>query len=414
MKCIICRKDKDPADFNDEHVIPDSLGGYYHIYTVCTACNSRMGKTVDDPLVNHKLSELYRFSQEIAGKTGKIPNPFSGTFTQKDTPNRKARLDIGSDGKLVPYHTPEIIWGSDNENLTLTIAVDTKDESKIDQIVAKALARKKIPSEAVIRGDRTVQIDTTPLTTRWNMDISRFKIGLLKIAYEFAVDTLPAYFEDEDAIRISEILRDAKYDDALKYVRVGNGLQHQIWDMFNQFLDFNSRSHYLALVDSDSMGLMCLIKLHDLFAVGVILSPKSYLKEGEMHIGINSLSDKSFSKLTGEEMVNKCLGPLYTTPCYHLGHEPTNEVKAEIESPDFRYQGHENGAVPLYTSRGMLICYLKDALELAQMEIEHTEKLQVHTFWFNPNEKYYVKAIGTGNLFRIIGYRMEQEKLRKL
>lgn len=414
MKCIICRNDKDAASFNDEHVIPDSLGGYYHIYTVCTDCNSLMGEEIDAPLVNHKLSELYRFSQEIAGKSGKIPNPFSGTFTQKDTPNRKARLDIGRDGKLEVYHTPEIIWGEDNGKLSLTIAVDSKDESKVDQIIAKALSRKKIPLEAVIRGDRTVQIDTAPFTSRWSMDINKFKIGLLKIAYEFAVDTLPAYFEDEEAIRISEILRDAKYDDVLEYVKIGNGLQHQIWDGFSQFLDFDSRSHYLALSADDSMGLVCLVKLHDLFAVGVVLSPKRYLREGEMHVGINSLSDKSFFKLTGEEMFNKCLGPRHTRPCYYLDHESRNEAIVEINSPGFRYQGHENEAVPLYTSQGELICYLEDALKNAQVQIKHTEKLLTHTYWLKPNVEYHVKAIGTGSLFRIIGYEMEQEKLRKL
>lgn len=81
MLCIVCRKDKE--DMSDEHVIPDSLGGFYHIYSVCKPCNSELGEKVDSPLVNHKLTELYRFAQEIEGKTGKVPNPFSGIFAEK-------------------------------------------------------------------------------------------------------------------------------------------------------------------------------------------------------------------------------------------------------------------------------------------------------------------------------------------
>lgn len=414
MKCIICRCSKDKGSFNDEHVIPDSLSGYYHIYTVCIDCNSRMGEDVDAPLVNNKLSELYRFSQEISGKSGKIPNPFAGTLTQKDAPNKKARLDAGIDGKLQLYQPPEITWSEDGGKLFLTVAVDSKDEGRIDQIVAKALSRRDIPAEAVVRGERTVQVDTTPFTSRWSIDINRFKIGLLKIAYEFAVDTLPTYFEDEEAIRISEILRDAKYDEVLEYVRIGNGLQQEIWEPFSQFLDLDSRCHYLALSDNDSMGLVCLIKLHDLFAVGVVLSPKRYLEDGEMHIGINSLNERNFVKLTGEEMLKRCLGPRHTRPCYYLDHYTREKAISEINSPQFRYQGQENEAVPLYTPLGKLICYLEDALKLAQIETGYTEKACTHTYWFNPSVEYCVRAVDTGNFYRIIGYEMEQERLRKL
>ncbi|OAE14122.1 hypothetical protein AZH11_01985 [Pseudomonas simiae] len=414
MECIICRKEKDAKDFNDEHVIPDSLRGYYHIKNVCTDCNSRMGNEVDAPLVNHKLSELYRFAQEIIGKSGKIPNPFAGTFSQKDDPNKKARLDIGPDGGLELHCTPEVIWEEGDGKLFLTVSVDSKDESKIDQIVTKALSRKKIPHDTIIRKERTVQIDTTPFTSQWPMDLNKFKIGLLKIAYEFAVDTLPDYFKDEEAVRISEILRDTKHEDVLEYVKIGNGLQTEIWDAFSHFLDFDSSNHYLALSASEDMGLVCLVKLHDLFAVGVVLSPKRYLAEGEVHVGINSADDKIFLKLTLAEVINKCLGPRHTRPFYDLDPNGRDEAIAEINSPEYRYEGHENEAVPLYTSKGELICYLQDALKLAQMETKHTEKLYTCTFWFNPKMEYFVKFVGSGNLYRIVAYEIEQEKLKKM
>jgi len=57
--CIICRKETN--DFSDEHVIPDSLGGYYHIYSVCKTCNSDLGSNVDSDLVNHKFSDFQRY-----------------------------------------------------------------------------------------------------------------------------------------------------------------------------------------------------------------------------------------------------------------------------------------------------------------------------------------------------------------
>lgn len=416
MKCIICRNEKAPNCFNDEHVIPDSLGGYYHIYSVCIDCNSQLGEKVDSPLVNHKLSELYRFGQEIAGKSGKIPNPFAGTFVGKDSPTKKARLDVGNDGTLELYQAPEIQWGEKDGKILLSISVDPKDEGKIDQIVAKTLLRKKIPAEAVIRGEKTLEFDQSAYTSRWTIDIQKFKIGLLKIAYEFAVDSLPSYFEDDAAIRASEILRDANYDDVLDYVKIGNGLQDKIWDPFNQFLDLDSRTHYLVLASSDTIGLVCLIKLHDLFAVGVVLSPKPYLEEGEMIVGINSLGARSFIKISGQEMVSQCLGPRYTRPLYYLDLNAMEESIAEINNPNFRYEGQDNKReiVPLYSRNGELVCYLEDAVRHARSEVVQNGNKYIQTFWFAREPEYFVKSVKTGSLFQIIAYEVEQVQIRKL
>jgi len=77
--CIICRTEKDEKEFSDEHVIPDALGGYYHIYTVCKNCNSILGRKVDSKLTNHIFSKYQRSALNLKGKSGKIPNPFEGT-----------------------------------------------------------------------------------------------------------------------------------------------------------------------------------------------------------------------------------------------------------------------------------------------------------------------------------------------
>ena len=412
--CIICRNEKAQKCFNDEHVIPDSLGGYYHIRAVCVDCNSLLGREVDSPLVNHKLSELYRFGQEIEGKSGKIPNPFAGTFSQKDSPEKKARLDVGSDGSLELYRPPELKWGEEGSKLILSISIDPKDEKKLDDIVAKALARRQISPETVARGEKTLTLEKAAYTCSWKIDVQNFKLGLLKIAYEFAVDTLPDYFHDDTAVTISQILRDGRYEDALEYVKIGNGLQGKIWDPFNQFLDLDSRTHYLALASTDDMGLVCLIKLHDLFAIGVILSPKRYLDEGEMHIGINSLDKRSFIRITGHEMVNQCFGPRHCRPLFDLGLNPMQDAISEITSLSFVYEGQANEHVPVYSRQGHLICYLKEAILQAQIEHKVEGKINTDTYWFDPRLKYFVKAVNTGNLYRIVAYEMVREQIKKL
>ena len=66
--CIICRKEKENKEFSDEHVIPDSLGGVYHIYNVCKECNSRLGDKIDIHLVNNIFSIIKREQLGIKGK----------------------------------------------------------------------------------------------------------------------------------------------------------------------------------------------------------------------------------------------------------------------------------------------------------------------------------------------------------
>lgn len=416
VKCIICRIKKTEDCFNDEHVIPDSLAGYYHIYNVCTDCNSELGEKIDSPLVNHKLSELYRFGEKIAGKSGKIPNPFSGTFVGKDSPEKKARLDIGSSGVLELYQLPSTSWEEIDGKLQLSISVDPRDEGAIDKILTKTLARKKIPAQAVIKRTKTVDLDKSGYTISWPIDTLKFKIGLLKIAYEFAVDTLPEYFEDDAAVIISQILRNAQYDKVLDYVKIGNGLQDKIWDPFNQYLDLESRKHYLLLANGDTMGLVCLIKLHDHFAVGVVLSPKSYLKEGEMFLGINSLESQSFTKLTGAEMINKCLRMTHRRPVYSLDPGNRDEAIAEIESPSYRYEGQDNSRdiFPLYDQRGEFICHFHDAVSQNRIEARRVGSKQILILWLDPSRAYFLKALNTGKLYRIQGYEVVQEQVRKL
>lgn len=411
MKCIICRNVKEDSDFSDEHVIPDSLGGYYHIYTVCKSCNSKLGENVDAPLVNHKLSEIYRFSQEIVGKSGKLPNPFSGTFSHKDTPNRKARIDINKKRELELYYPPETIWQEVDGRLILSIAVDPKDENKINKILAKTLSRKNIDLSNIVIGEKKIEIDTSPITVKWEINLNEFKIGLLKIAYEYATDIIPNYLDDDTAFLISKILKDANHEDVNKYVKIGNGLQHEIWEPFGKFLNFNSNSHYLLLASDESRGLVCLIKLHDLFAVGVTLSSQEYLSEGEMHVGINSQEKKKFIKLTSQELMRHCLGPRHTRFIFKLKY---HYEAAEINFPLFRYDGQSNENIPLFTLEGKLICYIEKAIEKAKVDTVCHEDMISVTYYFSNTHNYHIKEYNTGKFYQVCGYNVEQHVIKKL
>ena len=51
--CILCHRDN--QIMSDEHVIPEAIGGYLHIDTICKECNSKLGANIDKLLVDNWL-----------------------------------------------------------------------------------------------------------------------------------------------------------------------------------------------------------------------------------------------------------------------------------------------------------------------------------------------------------------------
>lgn len=412
MECIICRENKE--EMSDEHVIPESLGGYYHIFSVCKKCNSDMGSSVDSPLINNKLTELYRFCQEITGKNGKIPNPFSGDFINANNQS-SARFDVDSNGKLDPFTHPIIkIREEGNQIVGIEIEVDSKEESKIDQMLQKILKRKNIPDSAIIKGEKIRKIELGPYKAQWSMDTYKFKIGLLKIAYEFAVDSINDYFNDEYAIAISKVLRDADYQAVEHYMR-GSGISHRAFDGFIDYFDFSSRKHYLILMNSP-LGLSCLIKLHDLFSIGVVLSNKHYPIPQDIFLGVNDIDGKTFAKLGFNDALTKCLGPALTRFAYFFESEKErNESISEINSSNYRYEGNDNGEIPLYKRNGdKHPNMVHQLLEGCDMNHRVENGSVINFFEFDSTNEYYVKSLNSGNLHRVVAFEIEKKIINKI
>lgn len=52
-QCIICLERKPSSDFNREHVFPETINGQLCISSVCKACNGHLGRTIDEPFLEH-------------------------------------------------------------------------------------------------------------------------------------------------------------------------------------------------------------------------------------------------------------------------------------------------------------------------------------------------------------------------
>lgn len=402
--CIICRKIKSHSERSDEHVIPDSLNGYYHIFTLCITCNKKLGSNVDNPLVNFKLMELYRFNEGIKGKGGNLPNPFKEIHSFKDDPNKKVTVEI-IDGKIVPRFAPfrKIEKNEDGTIRSIHISTDARDEHLVDDMLDKILARNNINKENGITQKSSIQVIEKPeLAGRWKLDIHNYKIGLLKIAYEFAVDSIDKYFNDPLAIKISKILESNNYD-LLNELEIYDGFNKEMFEVFSPIVNVNKKRHLLIL-SSYNKKLYCMIKLDEILTAYIHLSDSEYIKLEESIIGINDLELRTFVKKTMHSLLLENLKELYITFVYYIP-----PAQAEINNANFKLI-QTNGLTNLFNKDGSNFhINIVDLLEISSSnELVENEKIIIE-FEFPKHMDIYVKSSLTGNLFQVLGCKHEQE-----
>ena len=400
-KCAICHRTN--VRYTNEHVIPEALGGRYaRREMVCVGCNSELGRRVDDALVNHPLSKMFRFVHGLAGKAKKPPNPFAGEHSLQNDSSQKVRIDVDAGGRLVPYFIPQVTREDLGGGRTaVSISVDSTDEKKLEPMVRKIAKRLGgSGEEAFSDAERTVVQSDSKIQASLAIDTRNFKIGLLKIAYEFGVDRIPGYIGCRDATEIAKILRGALFDEVERYVNIGDGLDRRIMSPFSAFLDFEGMKHYLVLVGTDT-GLRCFVHLHELFTVGVTLSADPF---GEhFQIGVNDVDKGSF-RVWGPEDIQ-----------VSTRYRPLLHFETEVEAAEFRKA--ERAADFDYESiNGMWRLFTRDGRDTGK-NIQHvvetlvparTESLSgglTEEFWFG--EEVYLRRTRSGKSVRMAAFRAE-------
>ena len=286
-KCIICREEN--VKMSDEHVFPEAIKGHYHVYNVCKVCNSKMGEHVDTLLTNHFFIQAYRFSHKMKGKKGELPNPFSSVGVLEN--GKKCRLDL-NDGHLVPFVLPEFSEVN-TETGNISFSIDASQEKEIDKIVEK-IVRRNFPNKKpqLNKSERVIQqIENPYITISQKIDISDFKMALLKIAYEFTTDNIPEYFNDAEAVKISNVLHscDCKRLDEITFY--GNGFYIEdndiIDNILGDYIDCKKETRHIALLMSFRQSTICFVRIANIFCVGVKMSDLIYKEADPFIIGIN-------------------------------------------------------------------------------------------------------------------------------
>jgi predicted amino acid-binding ACT domain protein len=424
-ECIICRTEKD--DLTDEHVIPRSLGGHYHIYTVCKVCNNKLGGKIDDPLVNHWFSDFVRDDLSIKGYSGKIPDPLAGDCTLADHPEKKFKLYRDDNGQYVPrllYSPPE-----KTENGWAFSVDASKSREKIEELkrkVTKQIAKKEgVSINRIEFKEEEIRCYESPwMQISKKIDLHQFKLGLLKIGYEFAVDSIPEYYNDPSAIEISQFLLnvsncsetqlcDELYEKIGQFVK-GTGFDYidSSSNPFSEILDFDGKKHYLTLFDTPE-GLVCFINLYKLFSVMIVLSKKQHLQDDIIFV-VNDLGTEhteKFKKLHIIDVAHEIYENYFQLGYFFNNEEEVKKFYMLQKSPDFEIE-NLNGDVVFFNSDGSLSGKKLSDIEakLNQEDIDlNTDEIEIQI-----DEILFVKALPLNQLFMVNAVKFGRTQVKKL
>jgi hypothetical protein len=409
--CIICRLPKE--DFNDEHVIPDAIQGYYHIRSVCRDCNSTMGSKIDSKLTNHKFMEFQRELLGIKGKSGNIPNPMAGTHALEKDPTQKVQIHVDKRGHWKPRLLPKVPDKA-AVNGSFSITIDQNDKAQLEKIVEKFLKRNGIPKERV-KMEITYNSTKEPILVDLDIDILEFKMALLKIAYEFTIDQLPTYFNDPSAQLYAGILKIADAEALHTIPMIGNGFSNDILTPFAHLLDFHGKNHYLILIDGLENGLFCVVSLFNLFNISFKMSDQTYLEDNIL-VGKNDRAARAFEIYDLDELVDATYSAMEQRFKYVFKTlEAANEFLSGEPNPQTDFH-REQGTVSLFDSSHN-IKYLDIQTKLLEPQLKHVPHGDITNEIITEielDEELYIKVVPTNTFVQIKSVSLERTKIKKL
>lgn len=279
--CILCLKSNEPL--TEEHIFPEAAGGGISEYLLCKPCNDKLGHWVDAPYLNQKFIQLARAVHKISGKTGKIPQPFSDTYSIDDSESQlKVKLDPDFTPRVVPQ-APKI-WITENGEIGLSLSRDVRDKKDIPKIIKTTLLRFFRSEEGMRLGWTAVQIENaiqkniegaskiqskseqiqTSLDVQWSIDLKALFVEHVKVIYEICcVEFGSSFCTTQSGERLRAFLLAQCVDEPVpwefietaKYLNVAPQVPPDFGDFINYLADGNLHTHHIAVVAPN--GVFC-------------------------------------------------------------------------------------------------------------------------------------------------------------
>lgn len=289
--CIICGNPFDDKTVpSKEHIIPEALGNEKLVtYCVCEKCNNELGSNVDSYLTDYILVKMLRKEKLEKDKDLQI-------FDSDLTDDKGNKYRIRDDG---PEIFPKIDVDKQNGHIHMEVASVEEGIKEARRILKKRFKLDNVQIDEIINDPERFIRGETQYTKAGvfkqdaTMDQARFRLAVIKIAYEYAVERLGVgYASDPDAAVLRAYLkagRDGKknfsendYKDISERCHPTDGFTEVIRTAFNYIPD-KLVSYTVLLVKDKGNQLVCGIRIlnSDFLTFSVFLSKnaENYMKK---------------------------------------------------------------------------------------------------------------------------------------
>lgn len=380
-RCIICTETKPEQDFNEEHIIPASLGGVIVIYTVCKGCNSDFGKNIDTPLLKHELMLYYRNIFNITRDEGRrkefIPNPF-----KKPVADSQGRLyKVGfKNNKLYSEPLEQIKVGEyvpEKGGFRVDVILPKEKEDQAEDFIRKVLERKGLSftSEDLKKAEKKV-FQNEPLQPNLYAKNNDLIFGCIKIAYEACVTIFPYLESDPVCELLRKTIKTKTFNHKVRKLLEKHTEFSQIFrEHFKKVPNLQPYHHCILITHLKGYGLVCGIRLFEVVYPIIISKTINPLPKDGVLFVYNDAIEKTFATNVFEDYPNINLTIDFNGV--------SDEVKEKIISNGQSYFEDDKSRIPVFNSK-MELAY-KDLNELCIVKMKTTQK---SIPWFVPSVEF--------------------------
>lgn len=259
--CIVCRKEKPEAEFNEEHIFPATIGGHLKIKLVCTECNRELGKRFDTPFINeHRISTCRHILQlRRKGRERSIAHPLSkAKLSEHDRKEFYLKMEDGQ-LKLIRKQDHKITYGREG----IQVKINNSPEL-LDKFATEIIEKYGFKHGQMKNISKKIKAVTKPVTVP--IDDKPIKYEGLKVAYEFTASVLPDYLNDPMSVKYSEFLRKGDNEDfVLEQIKKVEKQKDVWWEDYKMFSTYPTYFHGLFLKSYEGLGLVCMVKFFNYF-----------------------------------------------------------------------------------------------------------------------------------------------------
>lgn len=320
-KCAICEHifvEGDPNPRNEEHIIPEFLGGKLKIGMLCKVCNNQMGGGFEDRLAKSFLVKMYADQYQIIGKSRKIPkSPLVGDYKH----NQKT-ISLDRDYKPITQYSMECIE-NDDQSITFSGSIDASNREQEKAKLVKQMARSFKKKGIIVDEDKIYKqvseiVDNAPIIEEKptlhktiTVDYNDINLLLLKIAYEtlcihFGESiTNDEYFQGWRAslktqtINQSVQMGNQSFFDFLKSFKTSGLPLAQTAQIFNfkEFEEGKNKDNILIILTSFAIFVRCM-NFWGAFKIN---------KKSPMCLYEHSLAEQKFSVYEDDDFLTRCV-----------------------------------------------------------------------------------------------------------